>query len=325
MLWTKSRNAAYAHLLYDSVRGAGNSKSLNLGGGSPAGTGAEGAAGDNATYGYLNSFDANGFSYTKGSAGTTFFNQSGINYVAWCWKAGGAAVSNSDGTITSSVSANTEAGFSIVSYTGNNATGATVGHGLGKVPKWIIVKDRDTAGYNWHVYHDSIGATKELKLNTLAAESTQAFWNNTAPTSSVFTVNGGGWEVNTDTKKHIAYCWAEIPGYSKFGSYTGNGSTNGVYVHLGFKPAFIITKQTNGTGSWFIFDNKRNGYNETEPYVMSNVTNVEATDLGWDFLSHGFKHRNSYAATNGSGNTFIYMAFAEQPGATPFDTFANSR
>ena len=145
------------------------------------------------------------------------------------------------------------------------------------------------------------------------AAASAAFWNNTAPTSSVFTVNGGGWEVNTDTKKHIAYCWAEIPGYSKFGSYTGNGSTDGTYVHLGFKPAFIITKWTNGTGSWFIFDNKRNGYNETEPYVMSNVSNTEATDLGWDLLSNGFKIRNNYVNTNAANQDYVYLAFAESP------------
>ena len=313
LVWIKSRTGAYHHGLFDSVRGA----NIVL---KSSDTSAE------ATFTQqLMSFNNDGFSLGDNSDSGNYANINTGNYVAWCWKAGGAAVSNSDGSINCSVSVNQKAGFSIVSYTGNNATGATVGHGLGKVPKWIIVKDRDTAGYNWHVYHDSIGATKELKLNTLAAESTQAFWNNTAPTSSVFTVNGGGWEVNTDTKKHIAYCWAEIPGYSKFGSYKGNGSTDGTYVHLGFKPAFIITKQTNSTGSWFIFDNKRNGYNETEPYVMSNVTNVEATDLGWDLLSDGFKHRNSYAATNGSGNTFIYMAFAEQPGVTPFDTFPNAK
>ena len=313
LVWIKSRTGAYHHGLFDSVRGA----NIVL---KSSATSAE------ATFTQqLMSFNNDGFSLGDNSDSGNYANINTGNYVAWCWKAGGAAVSNSDGSINCSVSVNQKAGFSIVSYTGNNATGATVGHGLGKVPKWIIVKDRDTAGYNWHVYHDSIGATKELKLNTLAAESTQAFWNNTAPTSSVFTVNGGGWEVNTDTKKHIAYCWAEIPGYSKFGSYKGNGSTDGTYVHLGFKPAFIITKQTNSTGSWFIFDNKRNGYNETEPYVMSNVTNVEATDLGWDLLSDGFKHRNSYAATNGSGNTFIYMAFAEQPGVTPFDTFPNAK
>ena len=313
LVWIKSRTGAYHHGLFDSVRGA----NIVL---KSSATSAE------ATFTQqLMSFNNDGFSLGDNSDSGNYANINTGNYVAWCWKAGGAAVSNSDGSINCSVSVNQKAGFSIVSYTGNNATGATVGHGLGKVPKWIIVKDRDTAGYNWHVYHDSIGATKELKLNTLAAESTQAFWNNTAPTSSVFTVNGGGWEVNTDTKKHIAYCWAEIPGYSKFGSYKGNGSTDGTYVHLGFKPAFIITKQTNSTGSWFIFDNKRNGYNETEPYVMSNVTNVEATDLGWDFLSHGFKHRNSYAATNGANNSFIYMAFAERPSGTIFGLDANAR
>ena len=311
-VWIKSRSFANNHHLFDSVRGVNKILRSST------------TDDEDTISGVMSSFNEDGFTVQE-AGGNNATNDDSSTFVAWCWKAGGTAVSNSDGSITSSVSVNQEAGFSIVSYTGNNATGATVGHGLGKVPKWIIVKDRDTSGYNWHVYHDSIGATQEMKLNEMNAAASAAFWNNTAPTSSVFTVNGGGWEVNTDTKKHIAYCWAEIPGYSKFGSYTGNGSTDGTYVHLGFKPAFIITKWTNGTGSWFIFDNKRNGYNETEPYVMSNVSNTEATDLGWDFLSHGFKHRNNYAATNGSGNTFIYMAFAEQPGITSFDTFPNAR
>ena len=308
-VWAKNRqDNGYHHDLYDTVRG----NNLRL---FSSQTQAEAT-------GYLQFGVTGGFSLTSGGG----INSNNKNHVAWCWKAGGAAVSNTNGNITSSVSVNEEAGFSIVSYTGNGSNGQTIGHGLGKKPAWIILKNRD-ASQNWRVWHKELASdgSKRLLLDAMNASEDAGFLNDTAPTSTIFTLGNADDAWNSNGDKFIAYCWAEIPGYSKFGSYTGNGSTNGTYVHLGFKPAFIITKQTNSTGSWFIFDNKRNGYNEIEPYVMANVANGEATDLGWDILSNGFKNRNSYSATNGSGNTFVYMAFAEQPGATPFDTFANSR
>jgi len=308
-VWAKNRqDNGYHHDLYDTVRG-NNLRIFS-------------SQNQAEATGYLQFGVTGGFSLTSGGG----INSNNKNHVAWCWKAGGAAVSNTNGNITSSVSVNEEAGFSIVSYTGNGSNGQTIGHGLGKKPAWIILKNRD-ASQNWRVWHKELASdgSKRLLLDAMNASEDAGFLNDTAPTSTIFTLGNADDAWNSNGDKFIAYCWAEIPGYSKFGSYTGNGSTNGTYVHLGFKPAFIITKQTNSTGSWFIFDNKRNGYNEIEPYVMANVANGEATDLGWDILSNGFKNRNSYSATNGSGNTFVYMAFAEQPGATPFDTFANSR
>lgn len=226
--------------------------------------------------------------------------------------------SNFDGTIQSVVKASPTSGFSIVSYEGNNVQGATVGHGLGVAPSVVIVKNREST-YNWAVWHqDLTSAAYITNLNTTTAQGSVAgVFNSTLPTSTVFSLGGGSqgsrFFSNEPNVDFIAYCFSEVSSYSKFGSYVGNGSTDGVYVHLGFRPALVITKQINGAGSWFLFDNKRSGYNETDPYLLANVANVEATDLGWDLLSNGFKLRNSYAACNGSGNTFIYLAFAESP------------
>ena len=223
--------------------------------------------------------------------------------------------SNFDGSIQSTVKVNASAGFSIVSYVGNNATGATVGHGLNAAPQTYIVKDRDTAGYNWHVFHASLGATKELKLNTTAAAATQAFWNNTAPTSSVFTVNGGGWEVNTDTKKHIAYVFSEVAGYSKFGSYTGNGNADGTFVFTGFRPAWVLIKNSGASGfDWVLQDSARSPSNLADNKLNPNTSSAEQTDYDkLDILSNGFKSRVSDPGINASGASYIYLAFAEAP------------
>ena len=313
-VWIKERSSTSSHGLGDTVRGALKVLQSDL-------TQAEVTTSTNFT-----SFDSNGF--THGSGGRV--NENSQTYVAWCWKAGGTAVTNTVGNISAQVSANDEAGFSIITYTGDGNTSGNVGTGLRSTQPldWAIVKRRDSTS-DWQVGHRASGQSSNfayhLNLNEMDALSgsapyhmgTQSYTNG----DRLYLAEGG----LTSSATYVAYVWQERPGYSKFGSYTGNGSTNGTYVHLGFKPAFIITKQTNSTGSWFIFDNKRNGYNETEPYVMSNVSNTEATDLGWDFLSNGFKHRNSYGATNGSGNTFVYMAFAERPGTTRFDTFASAR
>ena len=310
-VWTKVTNATGQYSIFDSVRGA----TKRMGNGANGfGTGVETTVADS-----LQSFDENGFTF-----GNEAGNNNGENYTAWCWKGGGTAVSNSDGSITSSVSANKDAGFSIVSYTGNNATGATVGHGLNAVPEFIIVKDRDTNGYSWHVYHSALGATKEISLNETNDAGTQAFWNNTAPTSSVFTVNGGGWEVNTDTKKHIAYCWTPIPGYSKFGSYTGNGDNNGTFVYLGFKPAFVIIKRL-ASESWIFADIKRTT-NELQPidyYLLSTSNAAQSTGIIYDFLSNGIKFRSN--SQNENGATYIYMAWAEEPSRTGFGLDSNCR
>ena len=228
--------------------------------------------------------------------------------------------SNFDGTIQSTVKTNTTAGFSIVTYTGTGADG-TVGHGLGVIPDFVVVKNRDSSEH-WSVKHKNLTSGYNVKLNLTEAEGQSTGSTNgiiaDLSSSNNFSLtrtgNTGNYDnVNINGDKHVAYCFSGVSSYSKFGSYVGNGSTDGVFVHLGFRPALVITKQINGAGSWFIFDNKRSGYNETDPYLMANVTNAEASDLGWDLLSNGFKLRNSYAACNGSGNTFIYLAFAESP------------
>ena len=225
---------------------------------------------------------------------------------------------NFDGSIQSTVKANTTAGFSIVSYEGNNTQGATVGHGLGVAPAVVIVKNREST-YNWAVWHqDLLGAAYVTNLNSTAAQgSIPGVFNGTLPTSTVFSLGGGGQSdrflSNEPNIDFIVYIFSEVKNYSKFGKYKGNGSTDGVYVYTGFRPALVITKQISGAGSWFLFDNKRNGFNETEPYVMANVSNTEATDLGWDLLSNGFKIRNNYVNTNAANQDYVYLAFAESP------------
>ena len=438
-LWTKSRNAAYNHMLYDAVRGAGNSKGLNLGGGASPGAGGEGTSADNAVYGYLNSFDANGFSYTKGSAGTTYFNQSGINYVNWIWNAGdtdsatytvkvvsdsgnkyrfndfgtsavtldlaeggtytfdgsdssmsghpfvlgtaangsvystgvtyqldGASVtysaytsgyssattrkliitvpasapqlyywcsihsgmggaintnstlgsSNFDGSLQATVKANTTAGFSIGTYTAQSSGSATVGHGLGVAPDVVITKSR-TVTSNWYSYHQAIGQDGWIFLNDHAAATTgnSAVWN-PAPTSSVFTYGSG--LVNFGDV--VFYAFSEVAGYSKFGSYTGNGNADGPFIFTGFRPAWIMIKRTNSSEGWQIFDNKRSPINEIGDVIEANTNAAAVTSIpNWlDFLSNGIKLRAHYTNGNGSGSTYIYLAFAESP-------FKNSR
>ena len=281
----------------------------------------------------LTDFHHDGFSVGAG----TDTNTNTYTYVAWCWKAGGAAVSNSDGTITSQVSANTEAGFSIVSYTGNGANNATVGHGLGKSPDWVIVKDRDTnsAGNNWYVFHSALASGHYVKLNQDSATAALSGTSNGgvgSVTSTTFNfvqgTSGNNKNVNESGDNFIAYCWTEIPGYSKFGSYSGNSSTDGTYVHLGFRPAWVMVKRYDGSGQgWNIFDNTRNTFNLVDEFLIANSSNAEATGsaLNLDFLSNGIKFRGSDGGSNTSGSDYIYMVFAEQPGTTSFETFPNSR
>ena len=216
--------------------------------------------------------------------------------------------SNFDGAIQSTVKANLSAGFSIGKFTGTGSSN-TVGTGLIDVQA-VILKNRGTASTNWVFYHDIVdGSYDYMYLNTYAANANSALTHTLGNTFKV----GDNNDTNASSANYIFYAFSQVAGFSKFGKYTGNGSTNGTFVYTGFRPALVITKQTNGAGSWFIFDNKRNGYNETDPYLLANVANVEASDLGWDLLSNGFKLRNTYAATNGSNNTFIYLAFAESP------------
>jgi hypothetical protein len=229
------------------------------------------------------------------------------------WDAGSSTVTNNDGSITSSVRANPSAGFSIVTYTGDGSTG-TVGHGLGAAPEMIIIKDRDS-NYNWYVYHKSIEITKVLFLDTTLAASSYSRWNSTYPTSSVFTVQNAG--VNQDTKKHVAYCFAPVEGYSAFGSYTGNGLPDGPFVYTGFRPRWVMVKRTDTTGNWNIYDAGRDTYNLTYKRLYPNLPDEEGDGTLFsnmmDLVSNGFKMRGSNADTNGSGATYIYAAFAENP------------
>jgi hypothetical protein len=296
--WVKERGGANSHMLADSVRGATKILFSNL-------TNAEDTDANSIT-----SFDSDGFGV--GSSGNV--NASGDTYVGWNWKAGGTAVSNTDGDITSSVSANTTSGFSIVSYTGNATSGATVGHGLGVTPKMIIIKNT-SALENWIVYHTALGNTKNLYLDATNGEDTRSnTFNNTSPTSSVFSI-GNASGVNNSGNSMIAYCFADVKGYSKFGSYVGNGSTDGTFVYTGFKPAFIIWKNASSATQWILLDNKRLGYNPSNYSLFPNNTDSDAdgSAISADLLSNGFKLRTTSEHDNQSGSTFIYMAFAENP------------
>jgi hypothetical protein len=297
MVWIKERSQTQDHALFDSVRGATNQLSPNT-------TGAQ------ATYASsMSAFNSNGFSVVSDAV----VNSSGQTYVGWNWKAGGTAVTNTAGSISSQVSANTTSGFSIVTYTGNGTNGSTIGHGLGVTPSMIIVKSRSTAGTDWPVYHASLGATGIVALDaTLAFTVISTPWNNTAPTSSVFTVGTSG-DTNISARTYVAYCWAPIAGYSAFGSYTGNGSADGTFIYLGFRPKFFLWKVSSTTGSWGIIDTSRDTYNVSGKELFPNNSNAEASYTIADILSNGIKMRNTFADTNGSGSTYIYAAFAENP------------
>jgi len=319
--WTKRRDSGDGntnHNLYNLIAGAGNNTELVSNGGF-----AEGGSLCN-LYGYLSAFTSDGFTLTDGTDGSyadLYTNQSGGTYVSWNWLASNTTASNTDGSITSTVSANTTSGFSIVKWTGTGANG-TIGHGLGVAPKMIIVKAN--AVKDWMVGHNSMGWTKYINLNTTSGESTAStVWQDTAPTSSVFSV-GSSSDVNTSSTSMIAYCFAEKKGFSKFGSYTGNGSTDGTFVYTGFKPAMVIRKRTDAVQDWLIHDNRRTGINQASPYTSTLKPNVSAAELTGneiDILSNGFKCRDTGTHGNASGGTYIYMCFAENPlvtsGGTP--------
>lgn len=304
-VWTKSRNNAANNLLQDIVRGA--NKMLVLG--------TTIAEVDQPNHGYITSFDSDGYSWTEGTAGRNNFNASTWTYVGWNWLAGGTASSNTDGSITSTVSANTTAGFSIVGYTGTGAN-ASVGHGLGTAPDCIIVKRREDAGRGWWVYHKSLGATKAIYLHDTSASFTNDWLQDTAPTSTVFTLDNNG-DTNGSSKTHIAYCFAEKKGYSKFGSYTGNGNANGTFVYTGFKPAMVIFKNASTTANWGMVDNKRDDDNVVKARLFPNLSDTESSSFDiCDFTANGFKLRTTDSQFNSSGHTIIYMAFAENPFVT---------
>ena len=298
-IWIKQRNAVTNHGMFDSNRGVKKNLKTDT-------TDAESTENES-----VKTFNTDGF--TLGTSGD--YNGSSDTHVAWQWIAnGGTTASNTDGSITSTVQANTTAGFSIVSYTGTGST-ATVGHSLGVTPSMIIIKSRNTSGRHWSTYHSSLGATKYVYLDDTDAEITSSSrFNDTAPTSSVFTVNTDG-DVNGSSTNHIAYCFAEIQGYSKFGSYKGNGNADGPFIYTGFKPAYLLIKRVaGGTGTWLVSDNQRDPINPTNKILKPNVSNAENTGYWYvDYLSNGFKVRLTDAEMNGDGHTMIYMAFAEHP------------
>lgn len=295
LVWIKGRNVVSNNVLIDSVRGAFLLVS-DL-------TDAEGSATP-----YFSSINSNGFTVTGTSAAT---NQSAETLIGWQWQAGqGTSVLNGEGSIFSTVSVNRTAGFSVVTYTGTGAN-ATIGHGLGVAPKLIIPKSRNNVT-NWESYHASLGPTQYVSLNlTNAAATASTPFNNTAPTSSVFAV-GTSNGTNFSGYTYVAYCWAEVAGYSKFGSYTGNGSADGTFIHLGFRPRFILTKRTDAISQWFIIDSSRNTYNVADRLLYPNLTNVDTASTSLDILSNGFKLRGTIDP-NVSGGTYIYAAFAENP------------
>jgi hypothetical protein len=239
-------------------------------------------------------------------------NQSAATFVSWQWKANGTpAVTNTAGSVPSTISANTTSGFSIVTWTGNGSTG-TLGHGLGVAPKFIITKYRNAVNA-WLCYHVSLGAGSRIYLNqTDASGASATVWNNTSPTSSVFSV--GDANTNASGGTYVGYCFAEIAGYSKFGSYTGNGSADGPFVYLGFRPRLVITKRTNAASQWYILDTARDLYNCTANLLFPNTTAAESSNTqNYDELSNGFKLRSTNTDNNASGGTYIYIAFAENP------------
>lgn len=299
-VWVKGRSGATDHALYDSVRGT--TKDLVSNSTAAETTQATG----------LTAFDTGGF--TVGALAK--LNTNTATYVGWQWKANGTpAVVNTSGSIPSTISANTTSGFSIVTYTGTGAN-ATVGHGLGVAPKMVIVKSRNqggTATYSWAVWQTALAGTEYLLLNGTAAKATAAtVWNSTTPTSSVFSL-GTDSIGNGSTVTYVAYCWAEIPGFSKFGSYTGNGSTDGPFVYLGFRPRWLLLKLSSNIDAWLVIDSSRQTYNVMGPYLIPNTTGAEATASFIDFTANGFKIRGTGSSYNTSGGTIIYAAFAENP------------
>ena len=290
----KDRSAISDHLVFDILRGATNYIKTN-------------SANPQSTISTtLTSFDADGFSI--GSNGG--INTNGNNYVSWNWLGGGTGVSNTNGSIASTVSANTTSGFSVVTYTGTASNG-TVGHGLGAKPAMIIAKNLITNGEDWCVYHKSLGYNNVVKLNSISASlSTTTRWN-AEPDTSVFNV-GTVAETNGSGTSQVAYVFVEKKGYSKFGSYTGNANTDGTFIYTGFKPAWFLIKPTGG-GQWFLWDNKRNPINQAQQILSPEANYAEGGGAGSaiDFLSNGIKMRNIDGGINGNGASYIYMAFAE--------------
>ena len=307
-VWTKNREDTYFNSLYDAVRGTGNTKAIH--------SNDQVAEGTHSAHNNLVSFDSDGFTLGATSS-TNVMNYDDHIYVSWSWNMGGTTASNSNGSITSSIRANPSAGQSIVTYTGTGSN-ATVGHGLASVPGFIVVKTRNNTG-DWMVFYGD--ATDFLKLNEYNdTEDLAAVWNDTSPTSSVFTI-GTNTDVNVDGRLYVAYCFSSIDGYSSAGTYKGNAGSNetdGTFVYTGFRPAWVMCKLTSSDGeSWLIKDNKRSPFNPADGWLYADKTSAEATagttlrDI--DFLSNGFKFRGWSTELNGNGESYTYLAFAETP------------
>tara|TARA_Y100001937_G_scaffold7390_1_gene9415 strand:+ start:2119 stop:3186 length:1068 start_codon:yes stop_codon:yes gene_type:complete len=302
-IWGACRSHADNHWMTDSVRG--NTKAVF----------SNGDFNDETSSERIKSFDSDGF--TIGNAGDT--NTNTRTYCTWNWKAG-TSFSNSAGAngadLASTGSYNRTAGFSIVTFTGNATANQQIYHGLNSVPKWMLLKNRTNSNNeSWCVYHENLGNTKKLTLNTTATANTDTeFWQDTTPTSTVFTV-GRQDAVNGSGNTHVVYLFSEVKGYSKFGSYTGIGSADGSFIFTGFRPSFIIVRDPNNAENWPMYDNKRPGFNVTNNHLFANDTAEETASTAniMDFLSNGFKIRSTNNGLNRSGGTFLYAAFAESP------------
>jgi len=298
LVWAKDRTTTGTYNgLSDSVRGVNKALFSNA-------TDAESSAANN----YVTSFNTNGFGVYQGSV---FNALTGDNYVAWQWQAGqGTTSTNTNGSITSTVSVNATAGFSIVTYTGNGTTGATIGHGLGVAPSFFVVKDRSSA-VGWINYHVSIGNTNYLQFNSNNGSATSInAWNNTSPTSSVFTVAGAGTATNTSGENYVAYCWAPVSGFSAFNSFTTN-SSGSAFIYTGFRPKFFMTKRTDSTSDWNMYDTSRSPYNASANTLFADLSVAEYTTYPIDFLSNGVNITN--ASGYAGSATYVYIAFAENP------------
>ena len=327
-VWVKGRSTAAWNRLQNSVVGANKLLYSN----------ASNAEATDEANGYVSEFTSSGFQLADPDGNGGGVNASGETYAAWCWKAGGTAVSNSDGTITSQVSVNQDAGFSIVSYTGDGNATATIGHGLGKKPKWIITKCRSTATQaDWVVWHEDLDDNKNVFLDKTNAQSTPSYGHITDPTSTLINVTkSSGNQTNASGQTYISYCWAEIPGYSKFSSYVGDGNNDGPFIHMGFSPSFLLLKCVGSTANWVLIDIKRNGYTsggapsegnfENFKTLCPNLNNAENASGGTtnDVVSNGFKIRGG-TDRNISGQKHIYAAFADFPDSTAYDTEPNAR
>ena len=308
-VWIKRRSSAFSSLLYDTVRGNGPNTGLIS-----DSTTAEGGASDNATYGYLNAFNSTGFALTAGSS-SDYVNTSGQTYVGWAWDAGeGSAVSNGSGSITSQVRANVSAGFSVVTYTVGSNTSQTIGHGLGVAPQLLLVKERNQAN-NWQVYHASLGNGNFLYLNGTNASAANNLWNNTSPTSTVFSIRSGGSSNFYDGKDQVCYAFTPVIGYSSALAWTGNGSADGPLLNCGFSPRFFIAKRTDSANDWWMWDTARsNTGNPVDEWLSPNRSDAEYPNDGdFDFLSNGIKIRTTSTSVNASGGSYIGFAWASNP------------